>query len=190
MSNFTYGNELYHYGTPRMKWGIRRYQNEDGSLTEEGRLRYRKGLVKADKLRAKAVKLRSRSTDQRKSRAAQLQKTADKYALKSAKIKRAATRRFFPMNAEKAYRKMAKYDLKAARYENRASDINAKMQSEQSRAERLEKKADKIISKLDKKYGSYTLADLDKLDEISANSISSESLNVPISSINNRGNKK
>ena len=35
------GTELYHWGIPGMKWGIRRYQNEDGTLTEEGRLRYR-----------------------------------------------------------------------------------------------------------------------------------------------------
>lgn len=32
--------ELYHYGIKGQKWGIRRYQNEDGSLTEEGRRRY------------------------------------------------------------------------------------------------------------------------------------------------------
>lgn len=32
--------ELYHFGIPRMKWGIRRYQNKDGSLTPAGRKRY------------------------------------------------------------------------------------------------------------------------------------------------------
>lgn len=33
-------SELYHHGIIGQKWGIRRYQNEDGSLTDEGRLRY------------------------------------------------------------------------------------------------------------------------------------------------------
>lgn len=37
--------ELYHYGIQGQKWGIRRYQNEDGSLTEEGKKRYRYGSV-------------------------------------------------------------------------------------------------------------------------------------------------
>lgn len=31
--------ELYHHGILGMKWGIRRYQNKDGSLTPEGRRR-------------------------------------------------------------------------------------------------------------------------------------------------------
>lgn len=33
-------NELTHYGIPGMKWGQRRYQNKDGSLTSAGRKRY------------------------------------------------------------------------------------------------------------------------------------------------------
>ena len=37
-----YSNELYHYGVKGQKWGIRRYQNPDGSLTDEGKKRYQK----------------------------------------------------------------------------------------------------------------------------------------------------
>ena len=46
---------LMHYGVKGQKWGIRRYQNKDGSLTEEGRKHYmypsrriRAGKTKSD----------------------------------------------------------------------------------------------------------------------------------------------
>lgn len=31
---------LVHFGIPGQKWGVRRYQNPDGTLTEEGKARY------------------------------------------------------------------------------------------------------------------------------------------------------
>jgi hypothetical protein len=36
----TQPNELYHYGKKGQKWGVRRYQNADGTLTEAGKKRY------------------------------------------------------------------------------------------------------------------------------------------------------
>ena len=40
------GTSLYHYGIPGQKWGVRRYQNYDGSYTEEGLIRYGRGTGK------------------------------------------------------------------------------------------------------------------------------------------------
>lgn len=41
MANYVYyGKELYHHGIKGQKWGTRRWQNEDGSLTPEGREHY------------------------------------------------------------------------------------------------------------------------------------------------------
>ena len=42
--------ELYHYGTKGMRWGIRRYQNKDGSLTPAGQKRRDKLQAKLDKV--------------------------------------------------------------------------------------------------------------------------------------------
>lgn len=33
-------DELWHWGIKGMKWGVRRYQNKDGTLTTEGKKRY------------------------------------------------------------------------------------------------------------------------------------------------------
>lgn len=56
-------NELTHWGTKGMRWGVRRYQNKDGTLTPAGKKRYTKEMEKL-KAEEKVLKNRQRTQGQ------------------------------------------------------------------------------------------------------------------------------
>lgn len=48
-------NELYHYGILGMKWGVRRYQNPDGSYTDKGK-KHRRDNYSEDEKRLREIR--------------------------------------------------------------------------------------------------------------------------------------
>lgn len=69
-------DEIKHFGILGMKWGIRRYQNKDGSLTPEGKKRYlnddgnpnEEGLKAARKHKSLADEFNRRAVEKQKQR--------------------------------------------------------------------------------------------------------------------------
>lgn len=71
----TQEGELYHYGIKGMKWGVRRFQNTDGTLTAAGKVR-----LKQTRYGAKQPKITS-NRDHSKSNKLPLAKTAAEVAI-------------------------------------------------------------------------------------------------------------
>lgn len=62
---------IKHYGIEGQKWGVRRYQNPDGSLTEEGKIRYGRAVDTLHKVKEqgeenrKEMRTSARSTERK-----------------------------------------------------------------------------------------------------------------------------
>ena len=105
-------NELRHYGIPGQKWGVRRFQNSDGTRTEAGKERYRDSADEADPREASSVKKMVKKSEAQKE--AERQKKNDvknRGTLTNAQLKEKIER----LKLEKDLRELTKGELSYAR---------------------------------------------------------------------------
>ena len=119
--------ELYHYGILGQKWGIRRYQNADGTLTSEGRERM---LAKARKYESKANTTIGESNSAKRKRAKLNQKAKDaRYEVKKSDLKKARLKKS-ENNAKRSVKDMSDDELRReiarAKLENEYNQLHPK----------------------------------------------------------------
>lgn len=125
--------ELYHHGILGQKWGLRRYQNADGTLTPEGRERM---LARARKYESKANITVGESYSTKLRRAKLNQKAKDaryeikKSDLKKARLKKAAQKNSSENGTKKSVKDMSDDELKReiarAKLENEYNQLHPK----------------------------------------------------------------
>lgn len=106
MRNDYNSNFLAHFGIMGMKWGVRRYQNSDGSLTEAGRERYGSGRTgEVISKRAKTAKnIMKSDSGSRKSKALKEARRKDIDELSTEELRKINNR----LNEEKRYQDLTK----------------------------------------------------------------------------------
>lgn len=126
-----YNHELYHHGTKGMKWGVRRYQNPDGSLTAAGKRRY------GTKTNFERVQAAKKAASKAKSREAALRRKAnERTAAEIAKYRKQATESD----------KMKQLDIEELKKKQRADALAKARQAKIDKQKEAEDRAKKLAN--------------------------------------------
>lgn len=154
--NYVFDDELYHHGILGQRWGHRRFQNEDGSWTPEGRERYGEGDARS---KAKATyetqkykaNLKSKAQKEKDRRAAKEERVRIKEQAKTNKLIKKEQAKLDQQGAKKfgKTKKMSDEDLA------KAID-RLKLQSEYNKQYALAKNPDGALAKADRFFSGET----------------------------------
>lgn len=151
-------DELYHHGIKGMRWGVRRFQNEDGTLTAQGRQRYKD--YRSDQSTRRSL-TRHVAADKKnlKARGEAMNEVTKNYNDAQEQMRKASSKVFISKKKRQELVDEAAANLTKAgeELEKRRADLN--------RAERIyNKDAEALFKHVDdmtKKYGSENVKSLD-----------------------------
>lgn len=163
------GNELYHFGIKGQKWGVRRFQNKDGSLTPAGKKRY--GTVGPN------VKVKSKTIKEERQNLRRMYREQDPEYSESAKLRKQASDLYkkYDFDGDDGGGGRTAADRKAG---EKYMELWEKISSiEDGIDNRARKKATEAIIE---KYGEKRISDMQKIDNAKSIAIITAVLATPI----------
>ena len=148
--------ELQHHGTKGMKWGVRRFQNKDGSLTTAGKKRY--GIIGSIKER-NAQKKKQKQQTEALEKAREAKKTKAEEAAEKKRVLESGTADEVMKYKGQLSNKELADAYSRLNYERLISDLSAKdTRSGADKVDSLMTKADKVVGAAQKGLDTYNKA--------------------------------